>query len=366
MPSPRFTLVLLAPLVLALLSACSQGKGADNKDEKTPAARAVLAEPVRFAAHPSVRTFVGTIKPRIESDFGFRVAGKMADRRVILGQKVSAGDILATIDPVDLNLQREQAEAELSAATVSLDQASRQNERNLELRRKGWTTDAVVQQQEAATAEAKSRLDRAKRSLELANNQLAYAELKADADGVVTAILAEPGQVVAAGTPIVRVARTRELEAQVDIPETLIAKVRAGKASVALWSNPDRVYQAHLREFAAAADAATRTFAARFVIDDADQAMSFGMTATLTISEADAAPLARLPIAAVLDQGNGPSVFVIDPKDSTLVNRPVAVKGYDGANVLIQSGLADGDVVVLQGVHKLLPGERVRIVADRG
>ncbi|WP_376800293.1 efflux RND transporter periplasmic adaptor subunit [Candidatus Raskinella chloraquaticus] len=357
---------LLAPFILLGLAACGEGRSADPKSEAKALPRAVLAEPVTFATHATMRNFVGTVRPRIESNLGFRVAGKIAERKIALGERVKVGDVLATLDPVDLHLQREQAEAELTAATVSLDQNERQRQRNIELKRNGWVTDATLQAQQSATAEAKSRLDRARRSLELAANQLSYARLIADNDGVVTAVLAEPGQVVAAGTPVLRVAQNHELEIAVDIPESLTARVREGTASVTLWSNPGRSYDARLREFAAAADASSRTFAARFTILDADPAMNFGMTATLSVREGAAAPVARLPIAAMLDEGKGPTVFVIEPATSKLTSRAIEIAGYDGADMLVSKGLAAGDIVVTHGVHKLLAGEIVRVVADRG
>jgi RND family efflux transporter MFP subunit len=366
MLSPRVRFAALAPLILLGLAACGEGRSADEKREAASAPRAVLAETVTFAPRATMRNFVGTVRPRIDSNLGFRVAGKIAERRVELGQRVTAGDVLARLDPVDLDLQREQAEAELTAATISLDQNERQRQRNIELKKNGWVTDATLQAQQAATAEARSRLDRARRALDLAANQLSYARLVADHDGVVTAVLAEPGQVVAAGTPIVRVAQNHALEIAVDIPESLTARVRDGIASVTLWSNPGRDYTARLREFAAAADASTRTFAARFTILDADPAMNFGMTATLSIREGSDMRVARLPLGALLDEGKGPTVFVIEPATGKLMTRPIEIAGYDGADMLVSKGISPGDIVVTHGVHKLLAGEIVRVVADRG
>lgn len=361
---PFSRLVILGMAMLAL-AACNDSRGA-TPSAGQPQGRAVLTQTVRYETRGKLRDFVGVIRPRLESNLGFRVAGKIAERRVILGQRVKAGEILATLDPVDLNLQREQAIAELNAATVSLDQNERQSARNFELRQKGWITDATVQLQQAATAEARGRLERAKRSRELAANQLSYADLIADEEGIVTAILAEPGQVVAVGTPVLRLAKAHELEVAIDVPETLAADVRKGEATVKLWSNPERIYHAHLREFAAAADPAARTFAARFPVDDADEALSIGMTATLVLNQKGAVPLAVLPISAMLDDGNGPTVFVVNLGSQTLRRKNVEVEGYAGANVLIRAGIADGDVVVSQGVHKLLDGEKVRLVAERG
>lgn len=353
-------------MMIALLSGCSEGKSPDPKASADPASRPVLAERAIFAPRGQLRNFVGTLRPRIESDLGFRVSGKIAERRVALGERVKAGTRLAVLDSIDLNLQREQAEAELSAATISLEQNRLQDNRNADLRKKGWVTDATVERQQAVTADARGRLERAKRSFDLAVNQLAYSDLIADHDGIITAVMAEPGQVVAAGTPILRMAQDGEMEVAIAIPEAMTARVSAGAATVALWSNPDKIYKARLRELSAAADPATRTFAARFSVSDADTSMSFGMTATLTIVEAGDVPLAALPLTAILDEGKGPNVFVIDPATGTISRKPVSLRGHNGSEVLISEGISEGDLVVTHGVHKLLAGERVRIVANRG
>ena len=196
------------------------------------------------------RSFVGTIKPRIETDMGFRVPGKVAKRLVEVGQTVDVGQPLATLDEVDLKLQAEQAEAEFRAATGVLAQAAAAEQRAKDLRAKGWTTDAQMDQARAAADEARARLNRAERSVELTKNSLSYATLVADTRGVVTATLIEPGQVVASGQTAIRVARFAEKEAVVAIPETLVGRAKSGVATVTLWSEPDKKYAAKLREIA--------------------------------------------------------------------------------------------------------------------
>src|SRR5438128_9540854 len=175
---------------------------------------------------------------------GFRVPGKVAKRLVEVGQTVDVGQPLATLDEVDLKLQAEQADAELHAATGVLAQAAAAEQRAKDLRAKGWTTDAQMDQAKAAADEARARLNRAQRSVELTNNSLSYATLVADAPGVVTATLIEPGQVVATGQTAVRVARLAEKEVVVAIPETLLASARSGEAQVSIWSDPDKLYVA--------------------------------------------------------------------------------------------------------------------------
>ena len=224
--------------------------------------RPVLVATVKYEASSPERSFVGTIKPRIEADMGFRVPGKVAKRLVEVGQTVDIGQPLATLDEVDLKLQAEQSEAEFRAATGVLAQAAANEQRAKDLRAKGWTTDAQMDSARAAADEARARLNRAERSVELTKNSLSYATLVADSRGVVTATLIEPGQVVAAGQAAIRVARFAEKEAVVAIPETLLGRAKDGTASVSLWSEPNKKYAAKLREVAPSADPATRTYLA--------------------------------------------------------------------------------------------------------
>src|ERR1700742_4600427 len=207
---------LLAGISLAavaiLLTGCN-----DQVAEKPAESRPVLVATVHYEAQSPERSFVGTIRPRIETDMGFRVPGKVAKRLVEVGQTVDVGQPLATLDEVDLKLQAEQAEAEWRAATGVLAQASAAEGRAKELRQKGWSTDAQMETAKAAGDEARARLSRAERQVELTKNSLSYATLLADAAGVVTATLIEPGQVVAAGQTSIRVARFAEKEAVVAI-----------------------------------------------------------------------------------------------------------------------------------------------------
>lgn len=365
--SSRLPSLAAVSLIALGLAACTDGNArSDAKaQEQAAQARAVLVETVSFQDRVRERSFVGTVRPRIESDLGFRVAGKIAERLVQQGERVRQGQPLARLDAADLALQKQQAEAELAAAQVNLTTSEAQDKRSGDLRRAGWATQATLDQQLARTADARGRLDRAKRALDLADNQLAYATLLADSDGVVTATLAEPGQVVAAGTPVVRLARAGEREAVVAVPEALIERVRGGQAAVSLWSNAGKTYPATLREFAASADPATRTFQARFTIKDADDGVVIGMTATVAVGEPASARVARLPISALYSEGRGPSVFVVDATTGKLTLKPVTVAGYDGREVLISDGVANGDKVVALGVHKLDESQRVRVVDAR-
>src|SRR5437762_5179841 len=331
--------------------------------EKAAPGRPVLVATVHYEAETPERSFVGTIKPRIETDMGFRVPGKVAKRVAEVGQTVDVGQPLATLDEVDLKLQAEQAEAEFRAATGVLAQAAAAEQRAKDLRGKGWTTDAQLDQARAAADEARARLSRAERSVELTNNSLSYATLVADSRGVVTATLVDPGQVVASGQTAIRVARFAEKEAVVAIPETLLSRAKDGVASVSLWSEPNRKYAAKLREIAPAADPATRTYLAKFSLPDAGESVSLGMTATLTLSDAATERVARLPLSALYSQGGDASFYIVDDAgDVTL--KPVVVKSYESNSVVITGGVPEGAKVVALGVQKLDPTQKVRVVSS--
>src|SRR5262245_18955293 len=332
--------------------------------QPTVPTRPVLVTNVHYQSQVSERSFVGTVRPRIESDLGFRVAGKVAKRLVEVGTLVEAGQPLALLDEADLTLQAEQAAAELSAANGVVAQATAAEARAKELRQKGWSTDAQLDQAKAAADEARARLNRAERSVELTKNSLSYARLVADVAGVVTATFIEPGQVVTAGQSAIRLARLAEKEVVVAIPRTLLTRPKSRDAQVSIWSNPDKRYVAKLRELAPSADAATRTYLAKFSMPEADDEVQLGMTATLTLSDSASERVARLPLSALFNQGEGPSLYVADAKSGALTLKRVSVKSYERDNVLIRDGVEEGANVVALGVQKLDPAQKVKIVSS--
>ena len=353
---------LLVGLSLALLAIALAGCN-DTVAEKAVPMRPVLVATVHYEADSPARSFVGTIKPRIETDMGFRVPGKVAKRLVEVGQTVDVGQPLATLDEVDLKLQAEQAEAELRASTGVLAQAAAAETRAKDLRAKGWATDAQMDQAKATADEARARLNRAQRSVELTNNSLSYATLVADTRGVVTATLIDAGQVVASGQTAIRVARFAEKEAVVAIPETLLGRAKDGVATVTLWSEPNKKYQAKLREISPSADPATRTYLAKFSLPGAGDNVELGMTATLTLCDQKTARVARLPLSALYDAGDRPSFYVVGDAGE-LALKPVTIKAYESNDVVISGGVDDGAKVVALGVQKLDPSQKVRVVSS--
>jgi RND family efflux transporter MFP subunit len=338
--------------------------GCEASTAPAPAERPVQIQRVTFASRDTAREFVGVVRARYETDLGFRVSGKIVSRLVNAGDRIRAGEIVAQVDSEDFRLQVESAEAELSAATSSLAQAEADLERYSTLKTRGFASVAEFERKKAARDEADGRVSRARRALDIARNQLAYTDLRADADGVITATLAEPGQVVAIGQPVVRLAHRGDKEAVIALPETWLGEARRSRATVRLWSDPDRGFTAELRELSPQADPATRTYAARFTITDADDTVALGMTATVTLTRRDHAEVARLPLSAVLNRGSGPAVYVVED-GGALALKPVTLASFNEDTAFVTSGLSDGDKVVTLGVQKLEAGLKVRTVEVR-
>ncbi len=359
-PPEMLGLKIIGSVLLAVsLGACSSGVGKERAAADQPRDRPVLVATVHYSGITETRSLAATIKPRIESDLAFRVNGKVAKRLVQNGDVVHKGEALLVLDTNDLELQLQQAEAEVRAATTTSIQADADEKRQNELEKQGWSPASLADKARSLAAEARGRLIRAQRQVELARNALNYATLEADADGVITATPVEPGQVVQPGQAAVRLAHTGELEAQVAVPETFVERARAATGTMTLWSLPDLKYELKLRELSPAADSATRTYAARYTIVNADDAVRLGMSATVTLMEGASGSAARLPLTAVFDHGRGPSVWVVSDAGK-LTARTVTIARFEGQDMLIASGINEGEHVVTLGVEKLDEGLIVR------
>ena len=359
-PWRRARPVLAAGALVALAAAL-----AGCKSESAPyvaAPQPVRAAAVKLSADVDTRSYTGTIKPRYESDLGFRVSGKIVERLVNIGDTVAPGMTLARLDASDYRLSLESAEAELKAAQSSLKQTAADENRYAALNEKKWVSDANYEQKKATADEARGRVERATRALALAKNQLAYTDLVATEAGVITALPVEVGQVVSAGQLIARVARLDELEAVVSIPESRIDADRNAAATVTLWADADRAYAAKLREISPQADPATRTYQARYSLMKPDAAIALGKTATVHLASQGAGERAKLPLAAVFRDQGQPSVWLIDEAHGRLIKKSVEVSAWTETSAIISGGLAAGQKIVAAGVHKLDAGIPVRIV----
>ncbi len=351
------SLAPLAALAAALLlSACNQAHEAAGEAPTRP----VLVVEAHYAPREQAQVLSGVVKARTESDLAFRVAGKMATRLVDTGAPVKAGEALAHLDETDFRLQLEEAQAEQASANAALSQAEAEERRLATLSRQGWTANADFDKARSAADQARAAVVRADRAASLAQNAIDYATLRADAAGVISAVEAEPGQVVAAGAAIVRLAHSAETEAAVSVPETLIERARQSKATVEFWALPGVTAAATLRELSPNSDPATRTYPARFTLIDAPKDVRLGMSVTVTLAD-DAARVARVPVAAVFDSGAGPTVWIVDSSGVVSSSR-VTLAGLDAEQAFIGAGVPEGTRIVALGVHKLSEGDKVRPV----
>ncbi len=353
---PGFALGVLTALASPLAGCTSESA------PYVAAPQPVRAASVSFSAAADARSYTGTIKPRYESDLGFRVAGKIVERLVNIGDRIAPGMTLARLDASDYRLSLESAEAELNAARSSLKQTEADEKRYAALNEKKWVSDASYEQKKATADEARGRVERATRALALAKNQVAYTDLVATEAGVITALPVEAGQVISAGQLIARVARLDELEAVVSIPESRIDGERNAAATVTLWADGDRDYAAKLREISPQADPATRTYQARYSLLKPDAAITLGKTATVHLASQGAGERAKLPLAAVFRDQGQPSVWLIDEAHGRLVKKSVEISAWTETSAIISGGLTAGQKVVAAGVHKLDAGIPVRIV----
>ena len=305
--------------------------------------------------------FAGEVKPRHEADLAFRIGGKIVTRSVEAGTRVRGGQALARLDPADVGLQAEAGKAAVAAAEAEHTFAKSEFDRYQNLHREQFVSASALEQKRNLYNAAVARLDQARAQLAVTQNQAAYATLVAPFDGVVTAVAAEVGQVVAAGQTIAKLAREDEREVAISVPENRVGELaRAKRLGVFLWANPAKVYAARVREIAPAVDAVTRTFAVRVSILDADPAVQWGMTANVGLSGDTGAAAALLPLPALYRKGSEPAVWVYDTQARSVSLRPVTVGQYREDGIVVTAGLADGEWIVAAGVNKLTPGQRVR------
>jgi len=344
-----------------LLNACTEPKPVEYPP------RPVRVTTVRFATALASTRYSGEVKVRREPTLSFQVPGKLAQRRADVGSPVKPGQLLATLDPPDYQFNQAGAAAQLDAAQAELNQARNDLRHTQNLSEKDLTSPAHVERRQDAVRAAEARLAQAKAGLDINARKSAYTELRAEQAGVITAAEAETGQVVAAGQTIFRLAQTDEKEVAINVPENRLDDLRvASTIKVNLWAKPGVFYPAKVREVSPGVDSLLRTFTVKVSILDADEAVRMGMTATVYVQREEPRPIANLPLTALTQLNGQPAVWVFDPVSQTVRPQIVTVGGYDDKNAKILDGVKTGDRVVTAGVHKLSPGQKVRLLAEDG
>ncbi|PBB69522.1 efflux transporter periplasmic adaptor subunit [Mesorhizobium sp. WSM4312] len=347
--------VMLGLFALGALAACSKS------EEKPPE---VIRPVLSIVVEPRTTQtfgFAGSVEPQVSADLAFRLLGRVVSRDVKVGDIVSKGTTIAALDPTALELAVQAAKAELSNAEAQFANAAASEERQRQLLASANASQAVFDTAQQARKAAEANVERAKASLAKSQEQLGYARLFSDFDGVVTAVGAEVGQTVSAGQTVVTVARSDLREAVVDIPDQLTGDLTAGTPfQVILQSLPTIETQAKLREIAPQAEGSTRTRRVKLTLTDPPQAFRLGSTVTAT-RVTKVAPTIELPISALLEKNGADKVWIVDPQTSSVSTKEIKVAAKGAATFTVAEGLEAGMRVVTAGVHSLSEGQKVKV-----
>lgn len=351
---------LAATVLLSLLAACSKPPAAPEE------IRAVRTVVVTVGKTDGQNTYAGEVRPRYESNLGFRVAGKIEDRKVNVGDRVNKGELLMRLDPKDLALNESASQATVKAQEAQFAVEKADFERFSKLADTGFISRAEFDRQKTRFEAAQAQLDSVRAQARVSGNQTGYAELRADASGTITSIDGEAGQVVAAGQIVVRLARSGALEVAANVPEQLVGSLKVGQpVEVMLWSGGGAPTAGKIRELAQSADPATRTYALRVSVDAPPKTMQIGMTASLRIVDDSLPSLIHLPLSAYVENAGAQGVWVFDDSSGAVNFRPVKLVGFQRNEALISEGLKPGERVVTAGAALLRAGQKVRLMAEQ-
>jgi RND family efflux transporter MFP subunit len=344
--------------LMALLAACQdkQQTGADIRPVRT----AIVGN----GMYGDNLTYTGEIRARHESDLGFQVAGKLTARPAEVGASVTAGTVLAQLDPADEKVAAGSAQSAVSAAQAELARATSEEASYRHLLERGLTTRTAYIAQQTATKTAQSRLQQAEAELDLRHRQLNYTTLRADRAGVITRVSADVGAVLAQGQAVVTLAEPSELDVVFDVADTQVDAVRNSKTvAAALLSARDKPLTAYVREVSPSADPITRTYRVKCTLPGQPPAWRLGLNAIVMLEAGHAARGIRIPSTALYEKDRKSAVWIVKA-DQTIELRPIVVARYDTDSVEVSSGLGTGERIVTAGVHKLLVGQKVRLLSD--
>jgi RND family efflux transporter MFP subunit len=324
--------------------------------------RPVRTLTVEAAQRPPLASFAGRIEAQDQPSLAFRIAGRVAERPVAVGARLQTGDVVARLDSEnELNALRS-AEAAFAAAQSAFRQADGHYQRQSRLHARGVATVAELDDARQARKTTLSRVEATEAQLRNAEHLVSFTTLKADAPGIVTAVGAEPGEVVAPGRMVARLAREGGIDAVFDVPPELVRSyVPSMVITVALSADPAQRVTGRVREVSPQADPQTRTFRVRIGLDSPPAAFRLGATVTGTLAEGGTTVL-TIPASALIKRETRPTVWVVDPGSMTLAARPVTVERSDAARVMVSGGLAPGDVVVTAGADLLKAGQKIRLM----
>jgi RND family efflux transporter MFP subunit len=356
---PLMTIGLLAGWLTVALMAGGCSKEA-VKDARLQSPRVEV-----FTAHTAgsnSRTFTGIVEARVQSDLGFRVGGKILERSVDMGQRVQKGQVLMRLDPVDLKLAFAAQQANVEAARAKYTQAKADEARAAVLVPRAMSRQEYDRLR-AALDSGKAQLEAAEAQASVSNNSSEYAVLLADADGVIVRTLSEPGQVVAAGQTVIQLAHDGPREALINLPEGV--RPDLGTIASARLYGQDQSYQARLRQLSDAADPASRTFEARYVLEGEAASAPLGSTVTIALvtKQTSGNQSVLLPVGAVYDRGNGPGVWIVDDKLKVKFRR-VQIASIGQEEVVVSHGIDAGEKVVALGAHLLQEGQVVNLAKE--
>ena len=345
-----------------LLTACGKEDTAKAEAAKVEPPRPVRFVQVGMSDLGDISYLPGEVRPRFEQRFGFRVPGKISRRLVDVGQEVKAGQVLATLDSQDVMPAINAQVAQVDVAKTDLTLQQSELKRQQDLREKGFVSGAALERQGAAADAATARVKAAQSQLVSVQNNLSFQTLRADKAGVVVAVDAEAGSVVAVGQSVIRVAQLGEREVLVNAPERAVGVMKSARGfAVVFDAVPGKVYPAKLRELSPAADPASRTYAARLSLVNADDAVKLGMSATVRLELAEQKAII-VPNSALYTRDNTPRVWLVDRASETVKPADVKLGESTQDGVAITSGLKAGDLVVTAGANLLLPGQKVRLI----
>ena len=356
----KYTVLVIAVLTALGLTGCGQQTQQAEQPQLVKAIQ-VGSE----TAGTTAGTYSGTVKGRYQSNLSFQAGGRITARNVQLGSQVHAGDVLMTVDPKDVAQAVNQTQAQVDAAAAQLQLAQSNLTRYQQLYDMDAISASVLDQYQTAYDQASAQYNQALAAQQAQENQLSYTQLTADADGVISAVSAEVGQVVAAGQTVVTLVHSGDLEVQVNVPENKLADFPVGQnVTVTFWALQNQQTAGVVREVAPMADAASRTYQVNISLPNPPDGMQLGMTASVTLADAGApAPGAVLPLSAIYQTGDTPQVWVVTD-DDTVELKSVEVEDF-GDNTVLVHGLQPTDLVVTAGVHKLREGQAVRTEAGQ-